>query len=386
MKTSNALKTLEQYVNFFFTGISIHNDQPQGVTGEYIYFIYSDNRFQWFTSHLNRGDQQINGINSFLRLNSETFEKADILNISLPEIVYRFRYELEQNAICKFSRSIKLCPRTSIAFQLASNKQLIAIIPPRKVGQVIKVSKLKQNLSNEIAALQNIDPKIIVPKPLGHLELNNNYSSSAQTVLRGMPVHNEISDKKIAIVLNNLTNKRIALTSIREQSEAILDNLKQKNLTNNQKKCIESLLMRNKNKTSINSSRTHGDLRPANMKICSSQEGSKNSTQLGLLDWEFSNPIGIGATDFLRWKMDLAYAKSTSFEELFTLSNITAIRKLLSELDIVGNTLPFNELIRLHVAIHATDRLHSFWTNEKSNLKLNNLQRILNSKWPNNLD
>ena len=379
------IEALKQSINTFFTGIVIQESSLPDTNGEYIYLIHSDKKILWFTSAHNRDIQQIKGINSFLRLNSAAFTETKFFGDNPLIQIKKVKYKLEQNAACRIS-NLKLCKRTSMAFQTASGKSLISIILPGKVGQVIKISRLKQNLRNEFQALRNINPKIVTPKPLRFNELNNGFSVSAQTLLRGLPLDNSISDKNIALVLKKLTNTEAQFTSIREQSESLLESLKEKNLTDNQKKHIESLLVKNQSKTSVISSRIHGDLRPANMLKCLSHDENKNSIQLGLLDWEFSKPTGIGITDFLRWKLDFAYTKAISFEELFHLSNISEIKKIMPKLDIPGNTLPLNELLRLHIAMHAIDRFHSFWTPNSTNNRLNNLEKILNSKRPIDLD
>ena len=108
---------------------------------------------------------------------------------------------------------------------------------------------------------------------------------------------------------------------------------------------------------------------------------------MSLLDWEFSKEAGIGAVDLFRWKLDEAYMQATTLKELLKPALIKEIKSALQSSNISGNSLSIDQLARLHIATHAVDRLDSFWKqNGKNNLKLNNLQKILNSDWPGDLD
>nr|WP_137006795.1 hypothetical protein [Synechococcus sp. UW106] len=375
---------IEKIIDSLFTGISLKEDKSKSPKSNHIYVFKRESKItHWFTSPFGRDASQTSGINSFLNAQTEQV-LTPRLQSSLPPHIQKFIYTITPNAR-HIQSGMKISELTSLAYRTASMKNLVSIIPPGKVGRIIKTSSLKFNLLNEYETLKNLHSRVEAPQPLNYKAINDNFAFSSQTLMRGSePKYSPHLDKQIASELQNLTLKNTT-TSLKVQSEIILDDLHKKDLNEQQKNNIKRLLDQNKCNQTVEAALIHGDLRPANIKILNRQQNSHHIS-IGYLDWEFSKATGIGAIDYLRWRLDKAYLKATSLKELLELANIKNIRHDLRLSNISGHSLPINELIRLHVATHAVDRFDSFWEENNKNLRLNNLQNILNSDWPGNLE
>ena len=169
--------------------------------------------FRWFTSPLARDPSQVSGINSFLRLQTRTFannEQAVHSGLHIEKFLYR----LETNAKHKPS-GLMIYNLTSLAYQIASGKFLVCVIPPQKIGRITKISNLKQNLLNEHQTLQNLDSKVKAPRAIDYKDINNKLASSQQTLIRGAtPKRSHMLDKLIITELQNLSIKNTT-TSIK---------------------------------------------------------------------------------------------------------------------------------------------------------------------------
>jgi hypothetical protein len=382
-------KTREQLQRMLYTlfdGITLIDHSNADTRQNHIYIVKRGSTIiRWFTSSCNENISQIISLNSFFNANINQLIKSSSLE-KLPSHIERYKYKISTDARHKIT-GLKICSLTNLAYLGASEKSLIAIIPPGKTGIVIKTSRLKQNLLNEHQTLKHLRAKVKSPYPINYKEINENFSFTAQTLLIGKaPNQNQIQvlDELVLSELKNLTCANIT-TSIKNESELILDNLSTKNLTGSQKSTIERLLSPNKCRQQVEASIVHGDLRPANTKILLQQ---KKNPQISLrfLDWEFSQKTGIGAIDYIRWKLDTGYIKANSLEELLKISNFKKIKASLRSSTLPGSHLSIDELMRLHIAKHAVDRFHSFWRPGIENIRLNNLQRIINSEWPGDLN
>lgn len=376
---------LEKIINNHFVGISIKEDQSTSVKRNQIYAIRrGENISHWFTSPYDRTTSQISGIDSFLRFKTMDIATAEPSNPSGLHIE-KFLYTLEPNARHK-SSGLTICDRSSLAYQVASAKSLTCIVQPKRIGRIIKISsRLKLNLLNEHIALKGLHASVKAPKPISYEEIDSKYASSQQSLIRGStPKRSSTLDELIRLELENLSSNDIT-TSIKVETERILDTLHQKDLNIHQKERITQLLRANKCNQDVQAATTHGDLKLENIKTWRTHQ-STSQTSISFLDWEFSKEIGIGAIDFLRWRLDKAYQKATTIKELLEIAKIKEIKSALRASKISGHSLSIDQLMRLHLATHAVDRLHSFYRPNTKNSRLNNLVKLLNSDWPGNLD
>lgn len=230
---------------------------------------------------------------------------------------------------------------TALGGRTASGKTITAVVPRLGEGVILKHSRLVANLSREVAALKERPRDLLAPRHLGSAHPREGEMITAQSLLPGQPLQwvGPITEEQEGAVLESLQHLVQAdqQTSVFEQARCLQAELAVAPLPGDQRMALERLLAGAEDRRPVPASRLHGDLRPLNLQVCPlEREGTQWRCGLGLLDWEFSRPCGLGVTDYLRLLLDSAYRESRSFAELLNPFRLNQLRAALARLELPG--------------------------------------------------
>ena len=280
---------------------------------------------------------------------------------------------------------VPLQPGTALGGRVTSGKTITAVVPRLGVGMILKHSAMVANLRREVEALKQCPEGLLTPRHLGQVAARDSSLITAQTLLPGQSLewlgplteerHQAVVDALRQLVHTDRT------TTLLEQARSLASELASARLPADQRQSLERLLGGITDQQQWHASRLHGDLRPLNLQVCPlEREGDAWRCGLGFLDWEFSRPCGLGVTDYLRLHLDRGYVESRSFAELLQPCRLEQLQQGLSRLDLPGAAGPLDQLLRLHVVMHALDRLVSF--GNATGIRMTNLRSMLTTPWP----
>ncbi|MFM7313595.1 MAG: hypothetical protein ACKO0M_10595 [Cyanobium sp.] len=280
---------------------------------------------------------------------------------------------------------LPLQPGTAFGGRSASGKTVTAVVPRQGEGLILKQSRLVANLRREIEALRSCPTGLLAPRHLGEANAPGGGLVTAQTLLPGQPLHwlgSLTEDHQSAVIdaLQRLVHPH-RTTSCVEQARSLEEELACAPLPPAQRRNLAQLLAGINDSHRWPSSRLHGDLKPMNLLLCPlERDGDDWRCGIGLLDWEFSRPCGLGVTDVVRLLLDSGYREASSLAELLRPSRLAQVQQALSQLDLPGAAGPLDQLLRLHVVTHALDRLVSF--GNAGGERMRNLRNMLTTPWP----
>jgi hypothetical protein len=270
----------------------------------------------------------------------------------------------------------------------ASGKRLALLVPKSGTGYVVKSSPLVTSLINELQALKNLPSSYPAPRAvaLGRASSGAGMMHTAQTLVPGISLGRlklDTAGKRqwLLIELGRLLKGLRSLgelTTLAKQADAMRDEISASDIEPVSSKALLNLLEPVVNTQPVTCSRVHGDFRRSNMQVSRVRDASRRGTpKLFLLDWEFSRQRGIGITDFFRFVLEADYDRATTFTELLSESRVSQIARAIKQLGLDGHDLPLAQLLRLHVVMHAFDRIRWFAGGPRT-LRL---QAILHTPW-----
>lgn len=254
--------------------------------------------------------------------------------------------------------------------------------PANQAGYVLKTSAFEDGLLKELICLRQLPAGLHTPREQGISlgELNEGRHEGSLRKLKHIYRHQNLQTlvagynlSTIPGVANVLALASEALrslvdhgappTSLAEQAEQLAAQIQASQIHPTLKTALETLLTKVNDRTPLQPSRMHGDLRPANLLAIPDEHdfaARDFSYELGIIDWELSQPNRLGILDLAQLALDKVNLNRTNLDEMFEGDQLGRLGKALERSELPGSDCSIAEIVALHLATYAFDRAWGF--------------------------